>query len=142
MSTRTNQPVSRRRTAWTSGRGAVAVVGVAIGVAYLLLGIARHEVVSGVIGFGIMVTYVALMYGLRHRYEPAQLLSGNPADERQAQIMQRATAFTGNVVIAAVLLGMLVSVAAGSHYATVFSGLAAVSGVAFVLGIIWFSRRS
>ena len=126
---------------YTRNNRGVAVVGTAIGLLYLIVGVVRHQPLSGAIGLGIMLVYVGLMYGLWRRSEPAQLLSGQTGDERQAQVMLRASALTGQVLVCVIVAAMLVCLAADSDYTAVFSALAAVAGVGFVAAVAWYSRH-
>ena len=123
------------------GTSGVAIVGIVIGVLYFVFGLFRHQVVFGSIGLLIMLTYVGLLYGLRGRFEPAELLSGNPGDERQVQVVLRASALTGQLLICAVTAGLLVSLAAGSHYVIVFGTLSALGGASFIVATAWYSRK-
>ncbi len=124
-----------------TGRASVAIVGIGIGVGYLLIGVFHDQVVSGVIGLLIMIGYVALLYGLRRRSESAELLSANPGDERQRLVVLNATALTGQVLIAVLVGGLLVSMVIGSRYAVLFGALCAVGGACFIGATVWFSRR-
>ena len=124
---------------WASEHG-VTVVGIGIGVLYLIFGIARGAVGQGLIGLAIMLAYVALLVGLRRRSETAQLLNGAPADERQAQVLLQASALTGRVLAGVLVAAFLVGLAADSRYTAVLGGLGAVGGVTFIAGTAWFSR--
>lgn len=143
MSDEKHEPGSTatRTVSRAAGEHGVPAVGIGIGVLYLILGIARGQVGQGLIGLAIMLAYVALLLGLRRRSETAQLLNGRPTDERQAQVLLQASALTGQVLAAVLVGAFLVSLAADSRYTAVLSGLAAVTGVTFVAGTAWFSRR-
>jgi len=113
----------------------------AAGITYLVIGLVRHDATLTIAGPLIMVTYAAVLLVLGRRSEPLALLSGGPGDERQAQVMQRATAATGQVLVAVLVVGALWSLAAGAQNALTFCWLCAVGGVSFVAFTAWFARR-
>lgn len=139
MSTKTISAWRRQR-----GSGPVATFAVAVSaaIAYLVIGIVRGDAALAVFGPVIMIAYLAGLTVLRNRSEPASLLSRGPADERQAQVMLRATAFTAHVLVAVLVVCAMVSLAIGSRFVGVFCGLCAVAGVAFGGAIAWFSHRA
>jgi uncharacterized membrane protein len=69
------------------------------------------------------------------------LLSGNAVDERQAQVMLRASATSMQVLAVVLVVAMLVTLATDSKYAPVFTGLCSLVGVSFIVSIVWYSRR-
>jgi hypothetical protein len=117
---------------------AVALAGAA---AYLVIGVVRGDPALAVGGPVIMLGYIAILTVLRNRSEPAALLSRGPSDERQAQVMLRATAFMGHVLVVVLVAGALVSLAIGSRYTGVLCALCAVGGVAFGGATVWYARR-
>jgi hypothetical protein len=127
----------------SGGRGVIAtsVVVLAAAVAYLVIGVVRGDAALAVGGPLIMLGYLAILLVLRNRSEPAALLGGAPADERQAQVMLRATGFMGHVLAAVLVVGAIVSLALGSQYAGMFCDLCAVGGLSFGAATVWFSRR-
>jgi hypothetical protein len=130
--------ITRART----GRLAFALTCAAGAAAYLAIGLARGETGLAVFGPVIMLAYAAVLLVLARRSETAGLLSSNPSDERQAQIMQRSIATTGLVLVVVLVGGALTTLALGSEKANTFCALCAVGGVAFVGSTIWHTRRS
>jgi uncharacterized membrane protein len=134
-------PENTKRPARHHSAGA-GIVGVGVGIVYLVIGIAHDQLWSGLAGLAIMLAYVGLLIGLRRRSETAELLSAQPSDERQAQVVLRASALTGILLICVVLAGLFVSLAAESRYTTMFSSLAAVGGFTFIGATAWYSRHT
>lgn len=133
----TNQAPERRQ----SGIGGVLTVCVVMGLVYLAIGVATDQTRFGIIGLLIMLAYGAVLFVGRRRLEALALLGGAFTDERQHDIGQRALAFTANVLVLGILGGFLTSLATQSQHTEVFAGLAALGGVAFIVGIIWHSIR-
>jgi hypothetical protein len=123
------------------GLVATSAVALAAALAYLVIGIVRGNPALAVGGPVIMIGYLAVLTVLRNRSESAALLSRGPSDERQAQVMLRATAFMGHVLVVVLVVGAMVSLAIGSQYVGMFCGLCAIGGVAFGGATVWFSRR-
>lgn len=124
-----------------SGRTGVAVVIVVAALAYLAIGLVNGDPVLAVGGPAVMLAYGGVLYLWRRRSEPVALLGGNPTDERQAQIMLRASAVTAHVLAVVLVAGAMVTLALDSRYAGLFCGLCAVTGATFVAATILFSRR-
>lgn len=133
----TNQARERR----ASGIGGVLTVCVVMGLVYLAIGVATDQTRFGIIGLLIMLAYGAVLFVGRRRLEALALLGGDFTDERQNDIGQRALAFTANVLVIGILGGFFVSLATQSEHTEVFAGLAALGGVAFIIGIVWHSVR-
>lgn len=133
----TDRPTERR----SSGVGAVLLLCVVIGLAYLAIGLATEQTRFGVGGLLIMLAYGAVLVLGRRRTEAIALLAGDVTDERQQGIGQRALAFTATVLLVGVLGGFLISLATQSEHTQVFAGLCALGGVAFAAGIVWHSSR-
>lgn len=123
------------------GLAATFALALAAAIAYLSIGIVRGDPALAVGGPVIMIGYIAVLTVLRNRSESAALLSRGPADERQAQVMLRATAFMGHVLVVVLVVGAMVSLAMGSQYVGVFCGLCALAGIAFGGATVWYSRR-
>jgi uncharacterized membrane protein len=113
----------------------------AAGLSYFGIGLSSNDVWAGVAGLAIMVAYGGILLALRRRSEPMALLSGNPADERQAQVVVRASAATLQVVAVVPVVAMMVALALDSTYATVLCGICALLGATFMASVVWFSRR-
>ena len=79
-------------------------------------------------GFGLLLL-------LGGRSETVRGMRGDGRDERFALIDLRATAFAGNVVILAVIVGWLVELARGRDGAT-FGLLGALGGVAYLVALL------
>ncbi|MDF0529865.1 hypothetical protein P0W64_09760 [Tsukamurella sp. 8F] len=118
----------------------VPAVGVVAGLAYLGIMLARGEPALGFAMLAIMLTYVAVVVLLRRRSETGALLGGGEADERQREIGVRAIAFTGQVLMLAILGGFFFTLATGSSAAAIWAGLAAVGGATFVAACIVLPR--
>jgi len=133
----TSHPSERR----TGGIGAVLILCVVTGLAYLAIGVATGQTGFGVIGLLIMLAYGAVLLVARRRSEAVALLGGDFSDERQHEIGRRALALTANVLVIGILGGFFVSLATRSEHTQVFAGLCALGGAAFIIGIIWHSTR-
>jgi hypothetical protein len=124
-----------------SGRTAFAIVCEVAALAYLAIGLARGDLALASGGCVGMLLYGAVLLVLGRRNEPMALLSGNPVDERQAQVMLRASAASMQLLAVVLVAAMLYTLATGSQYAPVFTGLCSLVGVSFIASIVWFSRR-
>lgn len=120
-------------------RWAIPAVGVVGGVAYLVAGILGHALGFGLFGLALMLAAVAAMLLLRRRSETIQGLL-DQRDERINAININATAAAGSVVVLAVLVGLVVSIATG-HDGVPYAWLAAVGGVAYVLALVVLRLR-
>lgn len=129
------------KSARHDGRLAFAALCVAAALAYLAIGLMRDDHVFAFAGFAIMIGYGGLLLALRKRGEPLALLSGKPADERQAQVVQRSLAATCQLLLVVLVVAAMVSFAIGSRYAGVFCGLCAIGGLGFMVATAWYSRR-
>lgn len=129
------------RTELRGTRGVTAVA-LIFAVAYFAVGIVKHDVWLTVVAPLIMVAYLAVLYAFRSRSEPAALLAGEQRDERQRQVVTLACAATGNVLVAATVIGFFVALIVGNRTAVnLLSGLGALAGVTFAAAVFWFSRR-
>lgn len=118
-----------------------AAMCVAAAVVYLLIGLSRHDTPLAIGGTAVMIGYAAVLLGFRRRAEPLALLSGQEADERQAQVLLRASAVSGQLLACVLVAGMLITLTTGSDYAGMFCNLCAVGGVTFIAATVWYSRR-
>jgi hypothetical protein len=123
------------------GRASVFTVVALAAVAYLVIGIVRGRPWPGVVAVGIMAGYALVLYAARNRSETIGLLGGDNGDERQRELMQRASAFTGQVLVCVIVVGALATFATTSGAGVVFSSLAGVGGVAFAGSLAWLSRH-
>jgi Predicted membrane protein (DUF2178) len=127
------------------GRWLVFGTCVAAGLAYLGIGVARGQTGLAIGGPLVMLGYGVLLLLFGRRNEIVGLLPGNGSDERRAQIQLRASAATAHVLILVLVLvlvgGALWTLATGSRYTGVFTGLCAVSGLCYLAATAWFARR-
>ena len=95
---------------------------------------------SGLISLGIMSAMGAVfLFG--GRSETIRGLRGDGRDERFRQMDIHATAFAGTVVIAAIIIAFVVSLAQG-HDGGSYTWLGAVAGVAYLVAIVTLRLRS
>ena len=121
--------------------GVLLLAGLA-GLAYLVIGLVNDDPASGVAGLAVMLGYAAVLALTRRRSETAALLAGEATDERRRFLTLRATALTGNVLVLAIVVGGLVTLATGSDAFPVFGGLAVLAGATFVGGLLYYQRSS
>jgi Ca2+/Na+ antiporter len=124
----------------SSRRTVFALLGLA-GVAYLVISIARGRVWTGVIAAAFMLAYALVLWLARTRSETIELLGGEGGDERQRELVQRATAITGQVLICVAVAGALATFATKSELGLAFSGMAGLGGVTFAGSLAWLGRR-
>lgn len=115
-------------------------VSAAIGFVYLIGFTIGGHPLDGLAGLGVMLLFgVGLAVAGRRSETVRGLLDRR--DERITGIDLRATAFTAVVLIAAILVGFVVSVARGqSGWPYVLLG--AIGGLAYVAAVIWFRVRT
>jgi hypothetical protein len=90
--------------------------------------------VDGLVGFGVMAL-LALVFAVGgRRSETIDGLGGPGRDERWAMIDLRATAFSGVVLILAVIGGWLYEIANG-HDGNPYGLLGAVAGIAYLIAV-------
>ncbi|MFF1481250.1 DUF2178 domain-containing protein [Streptomyces sp. NPDC058301] len=121
-------------------RWAVPALGLAMGVGYIAIFLARHDPGMAIAGFVIMAVYVLILVTASRRSESAALLRGQATDERRHAINRRASAFTLNVLVLVLLGGFATELIRGNsgHPWDVLGG---VAGTTYVLATIFFSRR-
>jgi hypothetical protein len=128
-------------TSRTDRRGywATVVVGVGIGVVYLIGFAAGGKPLLGLGALGIMAAFSGALILAGRRSETVRGLL-NHRDERISAIDLRATAVTALVMIAVILVGFVVSIArGGSGWPYDIIGFA--GGVAYVAAVIFFRVR-
>ncbi|MEU8875928.1 DUF2178 domain-containing protein [Streptomyces javensis] len=123
-----------------SQRWAVPVVGLAMGVGFIAVFLARNDPGMAVGGFVIMAAYVLILVMASRRSESAALLRGQTTDERRRAINQRASTFTLNVLVLVLLAGFVTELIRG-HSGHPWDVLCAAGGVTYILATIYFSRR-
>ena len=129
------------RTARWSGRTATIAGCVVFAVVYLVIGVVRSDTALAVFGPVIMLGYGAFLLLFGRRSETVGLLGGDTSDERRRLLQLRATALTGNVLVAALVIGALVSLAVGSSTFHVFGPLCALAGLAWGASTVYVSRH-
>jgi hypothetical protein len=125
------------------GRGdrwVTPITGVLIGVVYLVVFLARHDVAMAVFGLVVMVGYVAFLTLFSGRWEAAALLNGDTSDERRRNIDLRAAAVTLRVLAVVLVVGYIVSVVRGTGQLT-WACLGAVLGGVYIVSTIVLTRR-
>lgn len=95
---------------------------------------------EGLRAFGVMAV-VALVFLVGGRSETLRGLGGPGRDERWAMIDLRATAFAGAVVLVSVLAAWLYEVASGRDGGE-YARLAAIGGLAYLVGVAWQRYRA
>jgi hypothetical protein len=95
---------------------------------------------SGLVSLGIMAAMGAVfLFG--GRSETIRGLRGDGRDERFRQMDIHATAFAGTVVITAIIIAFVVSLARG-HDGGPYAWLGAVAGVSYLVAIVTLRLRS
>jgi len=115
------------------------VLGVLIGVVYLVSFSIGGRPGDGAIGLTVMVVFSVGLALVGRRSETVRGLLDR-RDELIAGIDLRATAFTALVMIVAVLIGFVTSVANG-HDGAPYDVLGAVGGLAYVAAVTWSRLR-
>ena len=110
-----------------------------LGGAVLLAGWLGGQLVTGLIGLGVMACF-GLFIALASGSETIKGLRGDGRDERFALIDLRATAVTGQALIVAVITGWLVEIARG-HSGSPFDWLGVVAGISYALAVAFFRWR-
>jgi drug/metabolite transporter (DMT)-like permease len=95
---------------------------------------------SGLASLGIMA-FAGAVFLFGGRSETIRGLRGDGRDERFQRIDIHATAFSGTVVIVAVIVGFVVELARG-HNGNPFTWLGAIGGVAYLAAVIAMRLRS
>lgn len=119
---------------------ALPAMAVALGVGYLIAGMVGDNLGFGLFGLGLMVAIALVLVVARRRSETVQGLI-DARDERINAIDQRATAITGTVVLAAVIVAFMVEVARGDD-GQPYAWLGALGGVTYVAALAVLRWRS
>lgn len=120
-------------------RWAVPATAVVIGLGYLVAGIAGHQVGFGVFGLVLMLV-VAVAFILATRVSETFAGLADRRDERINQIDQRATTAAGGVVLVAVVVMFMVSIARGENGSTYYQ-LGALGGASYVMALGYLRIR-
>ena len=115
--------------------------GFSVGMGLVLLGagILGHHVADGLFGLGAMVA-LAAVFAFGGRSETIRGLRGDGRDERFHAMDTRATFTSGSVLLIAVLVAYVVSVANGQSGAP-YDWLAAIAGITYLASIAWLRIR-
>jgi hypothetical protein len=119
---------------------ATPVLGVLIGITYLIgFSIGGHPL-DGALGLGVMVAFSVAVVLAGRRSETVRGLLDH-RDERISGIDMRATAVTAVVMIIAVLVGFIAEVARGRS-GWPYDMLGAVGGLAYLAAVTYFRIRA
>jgi hypothetical protein len=118
---------------------ATPILGVLIGVVYLVALSVAGNPVDGVLAFGVMVAFSAALLLARRRSETVRGLLDH-RDERISAIDLRATAITALALIAVILVAFVVQIARGQS-GWPYSMLGFVGGVSYVAAVICLRIR-
>jgi hypothetical protein len=117
----------------------VPAFSVAMGLVLLGAGILGHHVGDGLFGLGVM-TALGAVFAFGGRSETIRGLRGDGRDERFHAMDARATLASGSVLLIAVLVAYVVSVASGDS-GEPYSWLGAIAGVTYLASIVWMRIR-
>ena len=122
-------------TRWT-----VPLVAAGIGVAYLVAGIAGDQTGFGIFGLVLMLV-VGAAFVIAGRYSETFAGLADRRDERINQLDLRATTFAGGVVLLAVIVMFMVSIARGQDGSPYYQ-LGALGGASYIVALVWLRFRS
>ena len=134
MSTARSAEVSRVR------RFAVPAFCVLAAGGYAAVFLAHHDVAMAIAGAAIMLAYGAVLVVFSRRSEVAALLRDTANDERHAQINLRASALALYAVVTVAVVMTFINLARDGNPGT-WGNVCAILGVAYIAGIVLFSRR-
>lgn len=123
----------------TSQYWSVPILGVLIGIVYLISFWIGGRPGDGVIGLAVMVAFSTVVALAGRRSETVRGLLDH-RDERITGIDLRATAFTALAMITAVLVGFVVQTARGNS-GWPYDILGAVGGLAYLAAVIYYRIR-
>ncbi len=136
MSTATPNP----RGGICRSRWFLPLFSLALGVAMLVAMWIGGHLGQGLGALGVMAA-VGLALALGGSSETIRGFRGDGRDERFEMIDLRATALAGLIVIVAVIIAFLVSVARG-HSGAPYDWLGSIGGITYLLAILTLRRRS
>ena len=134
MSTGTRAMGSLRRSRWL-----LPAFSFAIGVVYFVAELIAGNIALGAEMFAVMAVFSGVIL-LGGRSETLRGLRGDGRDERFASMDLRATAFSGVIVMIAVLIAFVVEVARG-HSGAPYFWLGAIGGLAYLASVVWLRVR-
>ena len=124
-----------RRSRWLMPSVALMLGGV-----YLAAQWIGGDATGGLISFGIMAVFAAILVLLDGRSGAIEIMRRPARDERARNIDLAATAFAGIVVITIILVAVMVQFARGEDPSP-YAQLGAVGGVAYLIALIGMQRR-
>jgi hypothetical protein len=132
MSTTTNGDARR----WlVPGLCAVFAIG------YAAVFLAHHRPLLAAIGAGVMLAYGLVLVIFSRRSETIALLREDAPDERRALITTKAAASTLYVLVALAVIMLFVQLARGVDPGA-WGVICSVGGLAFMVALVYHSRRS
>jgi uncharacterized membrane protein len=132
--------MTRHNPAWTRSRWFLPLFSVFLGVMVGAASWLGGQPGAGLAALGVMTAF-GLFLLLAGRSETVRGLRGDGRDERFAQIDLKASAFTGLVLIVALIVAWLIQVARG-HDGNPYGLLLALSGVSYLAAIVFLRWRS
>ncbi|MEV4254578.1 DUF2178 domain-containing protein [Spirillospora sp. NPDC049652] len=121
-------------------RWGAPVLGVVAGVAYFVLFMAWGKVWMAVFGVAVMWAYSALLVLGSRRSETVALMRGEVTDERRRQINLRASSFTLNILVVAMVGALLAELGRG-HDGRPWTWLGAVFALSYGGATAYYARR-
>ena len=128
------------RPEWWRSRWWMPAFSLFLGTVVLIAFWVGGSLTDGLKAFAVMAA-IALLFLVGHRSDTVRGLAGPGRDERWAFIDAKATAFTGTVLITAIIGLWLYEIARG-HDGGPYGQLAAIAGTAYIGAIAWLRRRS
>jgi hypothetical protein len=117
----------------------VPLLSVTIGVVYLVVGLIGGQTTFALVGLGIMLALAVVLWLVRGRSETVKGLLDR-RDERINAIDLTATAYTAGVLILALLVAFVVSVARGDSGAPYY-WLLALAGITYLVALVVLRLR-
>lgn len=124
-----------RRARWT-----IPLTAAGIGLGYLVAGIAGDRIGFGIFGLVLMLV-VGAAFMVAGRFSETFAGLADRRDERINQIDLRASTFAGGVVLVAVIVMFMVTIARG-HDGSPYYQLGALGGLTYVLALGYLRFRS
>jgi hypothetical protein len=124
-----------RRSRWIMPAFAVALGGV-----FLVAQWIGGDATGGLISFGIMAAFAAILVLLDGRSGVVEIMRRPARDERARNIDLAATAFAGIVIITILIVAVMVQLARGEDPSP-YAQLGAVGGIAYLVALVGMQRR-
>ncbi|RFU41047.1 DUF2178 domain-containing protein [Actinomadura logoneensis] len=115
-------------------------LGVVAGVVYFAIFIAWGKVGMALFGVAVMWIYAAVLVLGSRRSETVAMMRGEVTDERRTQISLRASSFALNVLVVAMVGGLLVELGRG-HDGRPWTWLAALFAVSYGGATAYYAHR-